>query len=449
MGLRSDARAIARAAVASADPHRAVRRVLRVRGREIHVGRSTLRLPPGAELHCVAIGKAAGAMLDAAIRVAGSSTRGIAFAPRGYPSPRSGRPVVFGNHPVPGSASFAAGARIVDYVGKLAEHDVAIFLLSGGGSSTVELPAPGLEANDLVRTTRLLLGSGAPLSAMNAIRRHLSQIKGGRLATSASCGQFAAIAISDVVGDVPSDIASGPTVTDPTTFADALHAAERYGLLRRLPGRVLGHLRAGARRERAAVRDRSWGRVAAAPFVVAASNAMALRAARVEARRRGYRPVVLDRPVVGESAPAAERFVRTLLRVARAPDRGRPVALIGGGETTVRLGPRPRPGGRNCEFVAAALRPLAGTNALVLSLGTDGIDGTTPAAGGWVDGAGLGRAERLGLNVAGALRAHDTYALLRRLGGLVTTGPTGTNVMDVHLGLAGVASTGQSRYGRK
>jgi len=433
MTLVSDATAIARAGVRAADPARAVRRELRCHERWVQIGRARLVRPTGGRLHLVAIGKAAGAMVDAAVRVVGRDAEGISVTPSGYPPPRARIPVLRGEHPIPRSGSFRAGDRLLAYVRSTRPEDVLVYLISGGGSAVAEVPATPLRRSDLTATTRELLRSGAPIGGLNALRRHLSAIKGGQLALAAPARRFGTLVLSDVVGDPPPDIASGPTVGDPSTFGTALEVVRSWRLGRRLPPRVVQRLRAGARGAWPETPKPSEPRLRRAPFVVAASNRHAVAAAAEEARCRGYRPRVVAGPIVGETRAAGIRFARALLAV-RSGDR---TALVGGGETTVTLGPRPGRGGRNQEFALAAASPLEGRNALVLSIGTDGIDGPTDAAGGWTDGRTMLRARARRVDLEVALHRHASYAALERLGALLRTGPTGTNVTDLHVGLAG------------
>jgi glycerate 2-kinase len=435
MTLDSDARRIAAAGVRAVRAGPAVRHALRRRGRTVSVGARSLPVAPGGTVHVVALGKAAGEMADAARSVLGPTTPGVVATPRGYPAPRSGLRVVFGEHPVPGPGSVRAGTALLAYAAATAPGDAVVFLLSGGGSAVAELPAPGLSIGDLARTTELLLASGAPIGAMNAVRRHLSRLKGGQLAGAVRADRFATIAISDVIGDAPEDIASGPTVPDPSTFADALAAGRTYGLAHRLPAPVARRLRAGAAGaipETPKPGDRRWR---GAPYVLAARNRTAVDGAARAARRLGYATRVLRAPVLGETRSAADRFARALLRDARSRSAAR-VGLVGGGETTVTLGRHPGKGGRNQEFALVAAPRLAGRAAVVLSLGTDGIDGPTDAAGGWTDGRSLRRARAIGLDLERAIRTHAAYPALRALGSLWITGPTGTNVTDLHVGLA-------------
>ncbi len=434
MTLASDALAIARRGIRAVDPTRSVRQTLRPLARGCRVGRYRIAPAPGGVVHLVALGKAAGPMLDAAVETIEAPVRGLAVTPRGYPAPRSKVPVVFGDHPVPRESSRRAGEVLLDYVRSTQPEDAVVFLVSGGGSAVAEVPTAPLSVADLARTTEVLLASGAPIGSMNAVRRHLSEVKGGRLARATVARKRATLAVSDVVGDPPSDIASGPTVGDPTTYSGALREVRRFHLEKKLPPRVVRFLRAGARGtypETPKPRESLFRR---APFVLVATNRSALEAAAVEAQRRGYSAVIVSDRMVGETQPVARAFARRLVRAAGygAP---RPVALLAGGETTVTLGPHPGRGGRNQEFALSAAAELAGAKALVLSVGTDGIDGPTDAAGGWTDGRTIARARARGVDLEAALEGHSAYRALERLGGLVRTGPTGTNVMDLHVGL--------------
>jgi hydroxypyruvate reductase len=270
---------------------------------------------------------------------------------------------------------------------------------------------------------------------MNAVRRHMSLIKGGQLARATVARTFGTLALSDVVGDTPEDIASGPTVPDPSTYQDALEVVRRYRLASRLPARVVRHLRDGACGRWPETPKPGDPRFQGAPFVLAATNRTAIEAAAREARRRRYLPRIVSRPLVGETQPVARAFARRL-RHLNFPHRTRARALLAGGETTVSLGPHPGRGGRNQEFSLAAAAEIAGKDMLVLSIGTDGIDGPTDAAGGWANGGTVERAHRRGVNLGKALAKHAAYDALVSLGSLVRTGPTGTNVMDLHVGLA-------------
>jgi hydroxypyruvate reductase len=384
----------------------------------------------------LAIGKAAGAMADAARRVLGP-TPGLAIVREGSPRPLGAIPVLEGGHPIPDERSEQA-ARAAQRFLRAHSDAPALFLLSGGGSAIFEAPVPEIPLRDLARTTSLLLGSGAPIQAMNAVRRHLSDVKGGRLLRGRAAPSVT-LALSDVVGDTPWDIASGPTVADPTTFTDAVRAARRYGVWSQLPAPVRRHLGRGVRGEVEETIKPGDPVLDRTRFALIGSNRTALAGAAVEARRRGYRTHVMARPLTGESA-AVGRTLASIARRAKSPTAPGPGGRcwLSGGETTVHLGPHPGRGGRNQELVLAAATPLQGLDPVgLLSVGTDGIDGPTDAAGGWVDGGTSRRAEALGIDLGRALRHHESYDTLRRLGGLWITGPTGTNVMDLHVLLVG------------
>ncbi len=432
--LKRDALAIARAGVAAVDPYRAVARAIRRRGRTLEIGAHRFDVPPGAALHVVALGKAASAMADAALDRLGPGASGIVATARGYPGPRHAIRCVRGSHPIPDRRSLAAGRSLLGYVRRLAAEDRVVFLVSGGGSAIAEVPAPGITLAEIAETTDLLLHTDAPIEEITAVRRHLSRIKGGGLARAAPTRHQITLALSDVVGDRPEEIASGPSVPDPTRFVDAVAVLARHQLLGRVPPTILRHLRAGARAER--------NRTAAAPiplgpFLPVATNRQALDGAAREALARGYRPWIISCEVTGETRDVARIHAEILAHPPPTGGRDRhPWCLLSGGETTVAFSGPPGRGGRNQEFAVAAARILDGRAGVgLLSVGTDGIDGPTDAAGGWVDGGTLRRAGRRGVDLAEALRRHNAYPALRRLGDLIVWGPTGTNVMDLHVGL--------------
>lgn len=445
MTLASDANAIVRAALAAVDPARAVAAALRSPTRS-----RAARSGADRAVHVVALGKAAAGMTDGARAALGARFAGGIVALReDQPAPRARVEVLRGEHPVPGAGSERAGRRLLAYVTALPRGSELLFLISGGGSAIADVPALGISAADLASTTEVLLRSGAPIQAMNTVRRHLSGLKGGRLATAARVRPIRTLAISDVVGDAPWDIASGPTVGDPTTFAEALGAADRYGFRDLLPGRVRSYLEEGARGQRPETPKPGDARLAGTAFELVASNRTALAAAAREAERRGYRAEVLSSRVIGETRDIGRLHGEILAEAARrrvpaAPPR----CFLSAGETTVTLRGVAGRGGRNQEFALAAAASLAGLEEVrLVSVGTDGVDGRTDAAGGWVDGATVARAARRGVDLDRALDGHASYDALRAVGGLVRTGPTGTNVMDLHVGLVGRAVTRRGRGG--
>ncbi len=307
--------------------------------------------------------------------------------------------------------------------------DVALGLISGGGSALLPWPVEGVSLADKLAVTALLAGSGATIGEMNAVRKHLSRVKAGRLAKGFRGKHFVTLIISDVVGDPLDVIASGPTTPDPTTYADALAVLDRYDLRSRTPVSILYHLERGRRGE---LRETPKSLPATVENRLIGTNALALLAAARAAERLGYRVVSLGSAVEGETADVARRHA-AIIRML--PPR---TCLLSGGETTVTLGRDPGKGGRNQEYALALALALGDMpNALTLSGGTDGEDGPTDAAGAIADADTLRRAAALGLSAADHLSRHDAYPFFDAVGGLMRTGLTGTNVMDVRLTLVG------------
>jgi hydroxypyruvate reductase/glycerate 2-kinase len=310
--------------------------------------------------------------------------------------------------------------------------DVALCLLSGGGSALLPAPAPGLSLADKQDVTLLLHRCGATINEMNAVRKHLSALKGGRLAEAFRGRALYSLIISDVIGDPLDVIASGPTAPDPTTFADALAVLERYGLRGQAPPAVLRHLQRGAA-----------GEIAETPKVLPASvhnlilgsNVRALAAAERQAQTLGYQVLNLGSHLEGETRAVAQTLAGIARSIrAQGVPLGPPVCVLSGGETTVTLGPDHGLGGRNQEFVLASLLELGNDPGVVmLSGGTDGEDGPTDAAGAVADADTLQRAQQLQLDARDYLNRHDAYHFFQATGDLLQTGLTQTNVMDVRV----------------
>jgi hydroxypyruvate reductase len=374
---------------------------------------------------CLAVGKAARGMAEAAARRLGSRIRdGLIITTERVDGPF---PVVVGSHPVPTDASENAGRLALELARATTIDETLIVLLSGGASALMAVPADGVTLGDKARATELLLRNGASIGALNCVRKHLSAIKGGRLA-QATAAPTLTFAISDVVGDDLSVIGSGPTVGDLSTFADALAAIDAHGGRKRFPRSVVARLAAGARGELPET-PKTPGAIGGAARVIG-SRRDAMAGAAGEARARGYSVRVADEAVVGEARIAA----RACLTAAAAAADGNPLCLISSGETTVRVTGQGR-GGRNQEFALAAvdlMSRLAVTAALA-SVGTDGVDGPTDAAGAVVDSSTATRASEAGLSAARFLDNNDAYAFFDALRDLIHTGPTGTNVGDLQV----------------
>jgi hydroxypyruvate reductase len=336
------------------------------------------------------------------------------------------------SHPVPDERSETAGRAALALAARVAPHERLVVLLSGGASALMAVPAPGLTLAHKQDVTARLLARGADITALNTVRKHLSAIKGGRLA--AECGgELMAWALSDVVGDDLSVIASGPTVPDATTLLDARQVLQRFGPIVDYPGPVRAHLeRAEPSAETPKAGDPVFDR---AETTVIGSARLSLDGAAGAARERGYRVMIRQTPVVGEARDAAREHAEWLIGLPELPNPAQPICILSSGETTVTVKGRGR-GGRNQEF-ALALAPWLSRGPLVAaSVGTDGVDGPTDAAGAYVDGTTIPRANDLGLDWRVALDANDAWTFFASLGDLIRTGPTGTNVGDVQVVLA-------------
>jgi hydroxypyruvate reductase len=316
--------------------------------------------------------------------------------------------------------------------------DLVLCLLSGGGSALLPAPSPGITLAEKQQVTGLLLECGASIDEINAIRKHLSRLKGGQLARLVWPATLITLMLSDVVGDRLDVIASGPTVPDPTTYHDCLEIISRYDLLPRLPVSVRGHLQRGQAGELAETPKATDPAFVGSQTVLIGSNRMALQAACAEAQARGYKTLLLSSSLQGETRHIARMHaaIGREIQQSGAP-LAPPACVITGGETTVTLRGDGL-GGRNQEFALAAALDIAGLESVVvLSAGTDGTDGPTPAAGALADGSTVARAQALGLAPQICLRRNDSYHFFHALDDLFITGPTGTNVMDMHILLVG------------
>jgi hydroxypyruvate reductase/glycerate 2-kinase len=333
------------------------------------------------------------------------------------------------------TAEGVAGTRqILDLLAGAGPDDVALCLLSGGGSALLPAPVEGVSLEDKQHVTRLLHACGATINEMNCVRKHLSASKGGRLVQAFRGRELFSLIISDVIGDPLDVIASGPTAADPTTFADALQVLGRYFLTRRVPPPVLRHLEEGAAGQLTETLKELPANV---HNEVLANNVRSLAAAQARAETLGYRVLNLGSWIEGETRYVAVALAGVVRSVrAQGLPLPPPVCLLSGGETTVMLGEDHGLGGRNQEFALAAGAKLGEDGlrgVVVLSGGTDGEDGPTDAAGGVVDEETLRRARERNLPAAAALARNDAYPFLERTGGLLKTGLTGTNVMDVRV----------------
>ncbi|UPY36419.1 glycerate kinase [Sediminicoccus sp. KRV36] len=383
----------------------------------------------GGRVIVVGVGKAAAKMAQAVEAAwAHVELTGLVIAPHGAGLPLTRIALRFGKHPTPDAGGASAAADMLGLLQGLTADDLVLALISGGGSSLSTLPAPGLSLEDLIATNQALLDSGAVIGEMNCIRKHLSAFSGGRLAVAAHPARVVTLAISDVPGDDPEVIASGPTVGDPTSFAEARAIVARYGMT--LPPAVAAHLAAGAQ-ESPKPGD---PRLAHAELRMIATPMMALHAMAEAARGMGLTPLILGDALEGEA-----RHVGTVLGgMARSvAAHGLPIpspcVLLSGGETTVTMAKGTAgAGGRNTECLLSLALTLNGAPGIwALCADTDGIDGKSEAAGAIAGPGTLAAARASGLDPYALLGAHRSLEVFAASGGLVTTGPTLTNVNDV------------------
>jgi glycerate 2-kinase len=422
--LRRDLDEIVRAAIDGVEPERLVVRALAM-DPEAAVSR---------RVRVLCAGKGAAAMAAGAARMLGHRiVSGLIVSPEAAEAAPPFESMI-GGHPLPTVESERAGRRALALADSVRPGERFLCLLSGGASALMAAPAAGVSLEDKKAATIQLLRAGADITALNTVRKHLSDIKGGGLALRSSTGCHT-LAISDVVGDDLAVIGSGPGVPDGSLFRDAIEALRRFGGLDAYPEPVVDRLRAGDRGERPETLKPSDQRAAQATARVIGGRLNAMDGACDAARRLGYEVVRIDRPVVGEAGQAARDHVQDIATRIRSIEGA--VCVVSSGETTVHVTGAGK-GGRNQEFALAAAGELTAfaRDALLASVGTDGIDGPTDAAGAVVGEGTLDRARRLGLDPAAFLRHNDSYNFFAALGDLVITGRTGTNVGDLQVFLA-------------
>jgi hydroxypyruvate reductase len=437
--LKAEARQVFEAGLRAVDPKEAVKRFLAVKGNTLRIGEEAVNLDSFRSIWVIGAGKGSAAMAQAVEAILGDRIHGgIVIVKYGYVAPLQRIRLVEAGHPTPDENGWRATQELVDLVARLDTQDLVLLVLSGGGSALLPMPVEGITLAEKMKTTDLLLKSGAAIQEMNAIRKHLSQVKGGQLARLLHPASVVSLILSDVVGDPLDVIASGPTVGDPSTFKHCAGVLDRYHLWEDLPTSVRLHLKAGVE-----------GRIPETPkaddpiferthTVLVGTNLQALEAAAGEAQRIGYSSIILSSMIQGDTGEAA-RFHAALTReiVSSGHPLPPPACLISGGETTVVVRGKGK-GGRNQEFSLVAALELAGLESVsLLCGGTDGTDGPTDAAGAVVDGATVARALAKGLDPREFLENNDSYHFFEHLGDLVITGPTNTNVMDLRIILVG------------
>jgi glycerate 2-kinase len=427
--------AVIRAALAAVDPAEALRRALELRGDSLQVNMRSYDLGAHERIYVVGAGKASAPMAAALEELLGGRiTAGWINVKDGYTASTREITIHEAGHPIPDARGVEGSQRIVELLRQAGPNDLVFCLISGGGSALMTLPVAGITLNDIEVLTQALLRSGATINEINAIRKHLSQLKGGQLARLAQPAQVVALILSDVIGNPLDVIASGPTSPDPTTFGQAYAVLEKYGLLSEAPQGIVLHLQRGMQGqvlETAKLDDDAFKR---SNNVIVASNTHAAQAAVERAGQLGLNSMLLSTFVEGEAREVAKVMAAIAKEIAFSGlPKSRPACIVAGGETTVTVRGGGL-GGRNQELALAAAPFIAGLdNVAIVSLGTDGTDGPTDAAGAIVTGRTVSRAGEKGLSLELTLAENDSYHFFEALGDLIITGPTNTNVNDLIL----------------
>lgn len=427
------------AALEAVEPGEAVARHLQRRGARLYAAGRQFDLRRYRRVWIVGAGKAGAPMAQRAAAILGDALAGgLVIVKEGHAGAPAALPprlrLLEAGHPIPDARGVAAAQQIADLLAGMTADDLVICLISGGGSALLVSPAPGLALADLQALTAALLACGASIDEINTLRKHLEQLKGGGLARLAHPATLITLILSDVVGDPLEVIASGPTVPDPTTFADAWEVLQRYRLVEALPAALIERLQRGLRGELPETPKPGDPLFAAVHNQIIANNHIAAEAALRQAQSEGFHTLLLTAHLQGEARQAG-RFLAAILRQIAASGQPlpRPACLAVGGETTVTL-IGDGLGGRNQELALGAVADLGGLErAALIALATDGGDGPTDAAGAVVTGETLARARRLGLDPRAFLARNDAYHFFDPLGDLIRTGPTQTNVCDLAL----------------
>ena len=378
----------------------------------------------------VSIGKAAQAMVDALEMQAGVQFEGIIASSFDPASQTRGFRYFRGGHPTPNAESIRAAEAMLKSLSAQNASSLVIFMLSGGGSSIAEKPIDDeISLEDLIATYRALVLSGAPIASINAIRKHLSAIKGGRLAQAAFPARQVSILVSDVPDGTPDALASGPTMPDSTSVEDCYRIVEEHGMLEQFPESVRELFQRHALEETPKSDDPAFQR---SRWWTVLSNASLLEASRAEAERQGFKVEVDNSCDDWDYEPAADYLLSRLRDLRKQEER---VCLLSGGEVTVKV-TNGGVGGRNQQFALACAQKIAADNITVLSAGSDGIDGNSPAAGAIGDGTTIDRAQARGLDAHVHLSRFDAYSYFDALGDTIVTGPTGNNLRDLRVLLA-------------
>lgn len=434
-GLQEDAQKIFLQAVKAVDPKKIISEYVSLRNNVLHLGKRAYPLSQFDRIFVAGAGKASAAMAASLEKILSwRITGGLVNVKYGDGQKLKRIRVQEAGHPLPDANGLKGSLEMFELLGHLTDRDLVIFLISGGGSALLPSPTPGITLEEKQEVTGLLLGCGATIQEINTIRKHLSFLKGGGLVRAVSTATLVSLILSDVIGDPLDAIASGPTVPDPTTFDDCARILDRYKLWETVPLSVALHIREGLKGKRPETPKEGDPAFARVYNLTVGNNFLALKAAKIQARKLGYRPLMLSSVMEGETREVARvhgAIVREVLLSGNPISP--PACILSGGETTVTLKGRGK-GGRNQEFALAAALEIAGQEGiLILSAGTNGTDGPTDAAGAFVNGETVRRAKAMGLDPIASLKENDSYSFFQKLQDLYITGPTGTNVMDLRI----------------
>ena len=437
--MREKAKSIFFASLKGADPKLCVKRFLMVENGYILAGDLRKKLNEINKILVVGAGKASALMAQATEEVLGDEIdSGAVVSKTGYQAPLKKIKLYFGGHPYPDENGVKGTQMIIETVSEAGENDLVISLFSGGGSSLLVSPFDGISLEDKKRITRLLLECGANIDEINTIRKHISKVKGGRLAKLAYPAQIVSLILSDVIGDRLDSIASGPTAPDPTTFKDCLEVLFKYKLMDKIPKSIKVFLENNQNKkdcETLKPGDLVFEKV---KNIIVGSNLTALKEAQRKAKELDFNTLMLSSTISGDTRKAALEHAELARRIkVEKKIVPPPACVISGGETTVEVKGKGL-GGRNQEFVLVSAIEIDGLkNVVIASLNTDGTDGPTDAAGAICDGFTVSRAKKKNLDPKEYLDQNDSYHFFQQLGDLIKTGPTNTNVMDIHIILVG------------
>jgi glycerate-2-kinase len=433
--LRRDSLKILEATLLSIDPKKAISNMVKREGNLLIIKNISYDLEKYNRILVIGGGKAGGRMAEAIEDLLGDLIyEGSINIPRSQ-NQYSLKQIKLNqcSHPIPDIDGVKGVKKILDIIKGSSEKDLIICLLSGGGSALMPLPVEGIDLKDLQEITSILLKNGATINDINVVRKHLDGFKGGQLLRSCRKSDVLTLIISDVIGDPLDIIASGPTAPDNSTYNDAIFILKKFGAWTSAPDNIIKWLEKGVQGKIAETPKPDDPLFKKVQNIIVANNLIALETAQNEAKKLGYNSLILSSSIEGE-AKIIGGIYASIAREIVLNNRPiqLPAAIIAGGETTVKVH-GPGKGGRNQELVLGAVKKITDLPCLIISIGTDGIDGPTDSAGGLVDGATLSRSQKIGINLDLTMSENDSYNYLDKLGDLIKTGVTGTNVNDIHL----------------